>query len=33
MVTRHTAGTANFTSEIHRLLSLELCQRQLFEAP
>jgi asparagine synthase (glutamine-hydrolysing) len=33
MVTRHTAGTANFTSEIHRLLSLELSQRQLFEAP
>jgi asparagine synthase (glutamine-hydrolysing) len=31
MVTRHTAGTGNYTSQIHRALTLELVQRQLLE--
>jgi len=31
MVTSHTAGRANFTSEIHRVLALELIQRELIE--
>jgi asparagine synthase (glutamine-hydrolysing) len=31
MVTRHTRGVGNYTSEIHRLLALELVQRQLIE--
>jgi asparagine synthase (glutamine-hydrolysing) len=31
MVTRHLKGKANCTSEIHRILSLELLQRQLIE--
>ena len=31
MVTSHTEGRANFTSEIHRVLALELIQRELIE--
>jgi asparagine synthase (glutamine-hydrolysing) len=32
IVTDHLAGTANYTNEIHRLLSLELTQRLLIES-
>jgi asparagine synthase (glutamine-hydrolysing) len=31
MVKGHTEGRANFTSEIHRILALELIQRELIE--
>ncbi len=31
MVERHVQGTANFTTEIHKLLTLELTQRLLLK--
>jgi asparagine synthase (glutamine-hydrolysing) len=31
MINRHLAGARNYTSDIHRVLSTELIQRQLIE--